>query len=82
MSAQSQHGIEHADALSTWCAGVERRAAGAEHAIARGLARRSKGTAAGAYRAEGRVQCSEQMDIWQCIAAADGATEGAPDEQQ
>ena len=84
MSAQTpQQGTEHEDLMSAWCDGVERRAAGAEHAVARGLGRRRVGTAAGAYRAEGRVQCAGQMDIWACLAeaAADETSASESDEQ-
>ena len=79
MSATSQH----EDPMSAWCAGVERRAAGAEHAVARGIGRRRPSTATGAYRAEGRVQCAGQMDIWACLAeaAADETSASESDEQ-
>ncbi len=84
MSETSSSEVEHETAMRAWCAGIERRAAGTEHAIARGISRRRPGTAPGAYRAEGRVQCAEQMDIWACVAeaTAEAENESTPDEQQ
>lgn len=47
---------------------VKDRVAGREHQVKRGASGGPKSSVAeGAWRCEGRWQCAEQMDIWQCV---------------
>jgi hypothetical protein len=57
-------------AIQQWREAVEHRAAGRKHQVKRGT-RVGRGTAPGTWRCEGRDQCADQMDIWQCIADAE-----------
>lgn len=62
-------------AMQAWREDIKERAAGHQHAINRGVSRTRNGKAPGSWRCEGRDQAADQLDIWQCVEAAE-ADEG------